>query len=242
MVLAVLAGADDDSGAALVRRWSAYDARLLTSADLSRPGWVVPDRGARESTAVVGGEPVRAADLAGVLVRVASIEGAELTRIVPADRDYCAAEMTAFLTWWLSGLPCPVVNRPTARSLAGPGWRPAGWHLTAQRLGVRSAAPRWRAGVPPDAHPGAGQPDGGGAGVGTVEVVTVVAGTVVGSPDGVLAAAAVGLARAAGVAALAVGFDPGSDPPGFLWAEPWVDVCDPDVADALLDTLLGAGR
>jgi hypothetical protein len=239
MVIAVVAHPADVASAALVRRWGAHDARLLTSADLSSPGWLVANRGGA-STAVVGGERVTADQIAGVLVRTPAIGGAELGSIVPEDRDYCAAEMTAFLTWWLAGLPIPVLNRPTALSLAGPGWRPATWQLTARRAGLRPAAPRWRAERHRDLYtdarrPAPHPPDR------RIAVVTVVGHRPVGPADPLLARQAVALACAANVVALAVAFDLESDPPGFLWAEPWVDIADPAIADALLESLVGVG-
>jgi hypothetical protein len=241
MVIAVVTHPADAASAALARRWHAHDARLLTSADLSSPGWLVSNQGEEAAMVVVGGEPVPADQIAGVLVRTPAIGSAELGVIVLEDRDYCAAEMTAFLTWWLTGLPAPVINRPTALSLAGPGWRPATWHIVAQRAGLRSAAPRWRAERQHDHYAGAGSsrrqpPDGM-----RIEVVTVVDHRPIGTADALLAQQAVALARAAAAEALAVAFDTGSDPPGFLWAEPWVNIADPAVADALLESLLRRG-
>lgn len=241
MVIAVVAHPTDTISAALARRWHAHDARLLTSADLASPGWLVSNQGEEPAVAVIGGELVRTDQIAGVLVRTPAIGSAELRVMVHGDRDYCAAEMTAFLTWWLTGLPVPVINRPTALSLAGPGWRPATWHIVAQRSGLRSAAPRWRAGRQRDHYAGARPfrhqpPDGM-----RTEVVTVVGHRPVGPVDALLARQAVALSRAADAEALAVAFDPGSDPPRFLWAEPWVDIANPAVADALLESLLQRG-
>ena len=64
------------------------------------------------------------------------VSGADqLPAIAPAARDYCAAEMTAFLSWWLSELRCPVINRPAAGCLAGPGWSVTAWRRAARRAG-----------------------------------------------------------------------------------------------------------
>jgi hypothetical protein len=239
-VLVVVARPTDEVSAALVRRWHAHDARLLTASDLSRPGWRISNRDGDAQTAVVGGERTPTHRIAGVLVRTPMISSAELSLVVREDRSYCAAEMTAFLTWWLTRLPVPVINRPTALSLAGPGWRPATWHLTAQRAGLQSAGARWRArSQDRDANVGRSRhqpPDRS-----RIEVVTVISQVAVGPADTLLARQAVALSRAAGTEAVAVAFDLGSDPPAFLWAEPWVDIAVPDVADALLESLLGLG-
>jgi hypothetical protein len=237
MVVAVVAHPADEASTALVSRWAEQDARLLTSADLRCPWWVVRDGGG-PATAVLAGEPVPEWAIEGVLVRIGSIEASELAAIAPEDREYCAAEMTAFLKWWLVGLPVPVINQPTGASLTGPGWRPATWHLVAQRLGLVSATMRWRASQERAAHADGTSQCESGAFTKHLEVVTVVANHTVVSFDKVLAGQAVLLAEAAGAAALDVAFDTGSDPPQFLWADPWVDICNPSVANALLESLV----
>jgi hypothetical protein len=237
-VIAVLAHPADVAGRWLVERWSAHDARLLTSADLSRPGWRAGEGPRWHGTAVLDGEEILAGRVQGVLVRTPAIDPAELGAVVPEDRAYCAAEMTAFLTWWLSGLECPVINRPTATSLSGPGWRPPTWHLVARRLGLVPSPWRWNVGSqrplyqdPPDA--GAFPHDHA-----DVVEVTVVGGHCLGDRADEVAGQATALARAAQAEALRVRFDCSGGRPRFRWAEPWVDVSDPLVADALLERLL----
>jgi hypothetical protein len=237
MVVAVVAHPADKASAALVGSWVEHDARLLTSADLRCPGWVVRNGGG-PATAVLAGEPVPDRAIEGVLVRIGSIEASELAAIVPEDREYCAAEMTAFLKWWLMGLPAPVINQPTAASLSGPGWRPATWHLVAQQVGLVCATRHWCANQEKAAHGDGTNQCESDAFTKHLEVVTVVSNDTVGSFDGALSDQAVLLAKAAGVAALDVAFDTGSDPPQFLWADPWVDICNPSVANALLESLV----
>jgi hypothetical protein len=74
------------------------------------------------------------------------------------------------------------------------------------------------------------------------EIVSVVADHPVGSFNRVLADQAVRLAQAAGAAALDVAFDTASDPPQFIWADPWVDVSNPSIANALLESLVDQDR
>src|SRR5688572_23214757 len=120
-MLLIIASRYDDSARALARRYG--DAAVLTPADLSRPGWRFINGNAEDSTAVAEGCSVSARSIRGVLTRLPSVTPAELPQIVPTDREYVAAEMNAFLTAWLSELPCRVINRPTALCLAGPAWR-----------------------------------------------------------------------------------------------------------------------
>src|SRR5207248_10861849 len=60
----------------------------------------------------------------------------ELSHIVPADRDYVAAEMTAALLAGLARLRCPVINPPSGSSLCGPRWHPERWSILATSLGL----------------------------------------------------------------------------------------------------------
>lgn len=135
-VLAVLGSSLDPSATVLVEAWSAAGAVLLSAEDLSRPGWAFrvaePDAG----VAVIGGERVPVSEIQAVVTRRPAVLAQELTAIEPTDRAYLAAEMNAFLVAWLSALPCPVLNRPTPRSLSGPAWTALHWAAAAAEVGV----------------------------------------------------------------------------------------------------------
>jgi hypothetical protein len=204
-VLVVLASSRDSVAARLVERWASHGAGILTSRDLSRDGWrYTPGRVAR-SVAVVGGERVRASDIEGVLVRLPYVPVDELGHIVPDDRTYVAQEMTALLTAWLSELRCRVVNQPSARCLAGPGWGAAQWRHSAASLGLRMGR----------------RADSARA--------TLVGGRVFGPAD--RWAAVRQLAEAAGVDLLELRFD---DAQRVVGIDPWPDVAHAELADALL--------
>jgi hypothetical protein len=143
MAIVVVANRFDAIARQLVARWAQHDALLLTCEDLSTAGWRYTCGGATDDAmsmaggrAVISGRALAVAEIMGVYTRTPSIFPQELTQIGPPDREYIAAEMTAFLTWWLSALPCVVVSRPTASSLAGPGWRPEEWFWAAVRAGL----------------------------------------------------------------------------------------------------------
>jgi hypothetical protein len=206
-VLVVVASSQDRVASRLVERWGADHARLMTCRDLSRPGWRYQPGKASSGVAVIGGQRVRAADIDGILVRLPYIPPAALPHIVSPDRTYVAREMTAFLTAWLSDVPCRVVNRPTAVCLAGPGWTAEQWRHTAARLGIRMLSRRRRA-----------------------HTLTVIGGAEVGFVAG--AATARRLAEAAGVDLLDVHFD---QQQRVVSVDPWPDVARPDVADVLLE-------
>jgi hypothetical protein len=157
---------------------------------------------------------------------------AELPHVVPDDRDYLAAEMTAFLRCWLSGLRCPVVNRPTPLSLSGPGWTPAHWTIAAARLGMSVRPWHHRA------APGAPEPDPTPAAVEGAVTMTVIGAQCLGDGCDALAHQARALADAAGVRWLAVRFaGPGPDA-AFLDAHATPGADTPESADTLAACLL----
>src|SRR5229473_654434 len=122
-MLVVLAHRYDQEARELVSRWSASGACLLTSADLSCKGWRHSSEESAASTALVSGRVVHVDQISGVLTLLPGVFEEELVDIVPSDRSYVAAEMTAFLLCWLSTLQCPVLNRPTPTCLSGLYWR-----------------------------------------------------------------------------------------------------------------------
>ena len=227
-MLVVVASRLDEGAAKLARRRD--DVRLLSCEDLSVAGWRHMSGASETSTAVVGGEVVPAAEIEGILVRRSRVLDWEPGRIAPKDRDYAAAEMTAFLRSWLSGLGCRVLNRPSATSLSGPGWCREEWVQMAARLGIPARPARWSL-DPPGAAP-EDEP---------AFTATVVGGRCLGAPDRVIGQRALRLARAAGVDLLAARFGETNGDVELLDADPWADVCEPEVADAILE-YLGEGR
>jgi hypothetical protein len=223
-VLVVVASRLDEGAEKLVARCA--DARVLTCEDLSVAGWRHHPGDPTISTAVIGGEVVPAAGIGGVLIRRARVLEWELDHMVPQDRAYVAAEMTAFLRSWLSDLTCPVLNRPTPNCLSGPGWCREQWVRVAARLGVPFRPVRWRVGstaeIPGD------EP---------VVTATVVGGRCLGATDRASAGWALRLARAAGVDLLDVHFGEAGTGLELLGADPWPDVSSPEVADAVLGYL-----
>lgn len=135
-MIAVLGSEIDPAARSLVDAWKDAGAVLLSARDLCTRGWVfqVPARGG--DAFVAGGTPRPAATLLGVVVRRPAVAAEELPWIAAEDRQYVATEINAFLVAWLSALPCPVLNRPTATSLCGPAWSHTHWKVAAARAGV----------------------------------------------------------------------------------------------------------
>lgn len=132
----IIASQVDEDARALLSHFPRGAARLLIPRDLSRPGWQVLSTDPATAQGVAGGSKFNSAALTGVLTLLPAIWPPELVHIARDDREYVAAEMTAFLKYWLATLPCPVINYPTAGSLAGPNWRQEQWWYTAREAGL----------------------------------------------------------------------------------------------------------
>lgn len=226
-MIVVIASRYDETARGLVARWQAHEAALLTCEDLSIPGWRYYLGSSLPSTAVVVGRAVSSGEIGGVLTRVPCVNEQELLHIVPTDRSYVAAEMTSFLLSWLSGLACPVLNRPTPTCLSGPNWRREQWIAAAARLGIpvhpmqrkitRGIASVEEASEPPSV------------------TVIVVGDRCFGPVDKALTKRARQLADAANVDLLAVEFSASEPEAFFVGANTWPDVTTDDVAGAVLD-------
>jgi hypothetical protein len=246
-VLVILANCGNRSAQLLAERWSHLGARLLTPSDLSLEGWRVAygtdDRRLdRWSTAVVGGEVVPTDQITGVLTRLPVVFEHELMTVVPEDRAYVAAEMTAFLLAWLTQLPCPVLNRPTATGLSGPNWRRERWVAVAAQLAIPCRSVRRQTHAPGDGRrSGMGEWDphlwGEVEAPPNAATVTVVGNRVIGNVHPSLRRSARRLAERAGAQLLAVRFEGAAEGARLIGVDPLPDLLPEEVADAMLDYL-----
>jgi hypothetical protein len=227
-MLVILANRQDEAAMWLAERWKPHGAALLTSADLSTMGWRFHLPSSGNSRAIISGQQVAVNDITGVLTRMPSVYEQELGHVIPGDRQYVASEMTAFLLAWLSNLTCPVLNRPVPNCLAGPNWRSEQWvHLAAQlSIPVRPVQRK----IPGSSDGPSQQPNC---------KVIVVGDRCFGNASPTVFARARLLAKTAGVDLLAAHFT-GPEPEGQLVsASVWPDLTSPEVADAVLQHLLG---
>jgi hypothetical protein len=230
-MIVILASRHDAVAASLAARWSAEDVALATPEGLSAAGWRHYPGSPESSSAPLGGREVGECDVTGVLSRVWGVGEFDLPHIVPEDRAYVSQEMTAFITSWLYGLPCPVLNRPTPTCLTGINWREEEWTHRAARLGIPVRAVRRRIALGAEAE----QPTTNGP----ATVVTVVGRGCVGAADETLKTHARNLAAAAGTELLDVHFDGAGPEAVFLGVGLWPDVTVPEIADAILEHLKG---
>jgi hypothetical protein len=231
-MLLIVAHRGDADAAALLHRWGAHDAHLLSCEDLSIAGWCCRLRDSGASTAVVGGHVVGIEQISAVLTLLPCVTADQVIHIVPADRAYVAAEMTAFLVWWLSELVCPVLNRPSPGCLMGPNWRPQQWAHAAALAGIPVRPVHRRVALSADSAPDCAEV--------AATTVTVIGGRCLGEADRMLAMYARRLAAVAGVDMLAAHFDGPDARARLLGADLRPDISSPAIADAILGTLVGS--
>jgi hypothetical protein len=178
--------------------------------------------------AVIGGRIVAPELISGVLTCVSAISENELDHVVPEDRAYVAAEMTALMVSWLSGLTCPIMNRPTPGCLMGPAWHPAQWVHAASALGIPARPVCRRVRRAAEAARTSSE---------ELTAVTVVGEAHFGEADPILGEYSRRLAKAAGVDLLTTYFTGRGSHARLVAAELMVDIAHPEIGDAILAQL-----
>jgi hypothetical protein len=233
-VILILASAWDEVAQALVRRWGAK-AALLTPVDLSREGWRWQPGIRARNVAAIQRELVETSLITGVFTRLPAVSSKEIPHIIAHDREYVAAEMHAFLFAWLSGLPCPVVNRPSAYCLAGPYWKHEQWLHTAGQLGI-------------DVEPAHRKITCGTLSrsrdvlLDNVTAITIAGNHHMGSCDPVLVGQARQVTAAAGITFSTILFRKAGATSKFLGVNLWPDVANPVIADLLFRVIQEQSR
>jgi hypothetical protein len=190
-------------------------------------GWTQRLRVMNDSAGVIERNLVSQREISGVLTRLPCVFEAELTDIVPQDRSYVAAEMTAFLLFWLSQLTCPVLNRPTPTNLSGPNWRREKWVRVAAQAGIPVQPVRRHA-----ALTGCRTEEDT---LLTTSTLTVIGDRIFGESASRLHQQALCLAQLAGVDLLEVHFSGPDGGARFVSADVFPSLSDDRVADAVLE-------
>lgn len=228
-MILIFANRYDPSSVSLATRWTTHNAHILTCDDLSVAGWRHDLQSSAASAAVVGGRVIPVQEIKGVLIRWPGVFAQELTQITPADRDYVAREMMAFLVSWFSTLKCPVINQPTPVNLTGPAWRQEQWVHVAAQIGM----PVQKAQLDVVLRLDNVEP---GLPLTTIDV-TVVGDQCFGDVDETLRKQSLRLARVAGVSLLNVSFT-GPEANAFFVRADLMPTLSVETEDAVLELLL----
>ena len=222
----LMASERDEQARALAARYARDGLRMLVPADLSRRGWRWRSADPHTGVAVINEEPLLPDDIDGVITRLPWVLRYDLPDIQAREQEYVATEINAFLLIWLVSLRCPLLNRPSAQCLSGPGWHPHRWVNKAHELGIRAQPVRQNVSLP--ARPGIAEAEPPDA-----VNLTVVGAKVIGNAAAVLKRNALRLAAAANVQLLCVRFSTAGRDAILLGASLWPDLSDPDVGEAV---------
>jgi hypothetical protein len=96
----------------------------------------VHDAGVHTLVELAGGVVVDSDEIDGVINRVCSPPDLAWRHASTEEYQYATSELQAFMLSWLSGLQCPVRNRPDAQCLAGPSPHPTVAFVEAARCGL----------------------------------------------------------------------------------------------------------
>ncbi len=225
-MLILMASARDEQARALATRYARDGLRLLVPADLSRPGWRWRSAAPRSAVGSINAERLLPDDIDGVITRLPWVSQCDVPDIQACEQEYVAAEINAFLLAWLVSLRCPLLNRPSAQCLSGPGWRPEKWVSKAFEVGI--PAHPMHQNVAFSVPPALAETEPRDA-----VTLTVVGSTVVGTADAALKRHARRLAVAASVELLCVRFNSAARDAILLGASLWPDLDDPDVGEAI---------
>ena len=231
-MLVILASRHDAVAQSLAARWSEEDVALLTPEGFSVSGWRHYPGSPESSTSTLDGREVCERDVTGVLSRLWGVGEFDLPHIVPEDRAYVGMEMSAFITSWLYGLPCPVINRPTPECPTGLNWREEEWTHRAARLGIPVRRMRMHLALDAEPEPPPTKAE-------SRSFVTVVGRRCLGAAHESLKSHALKLAAATGTDLMDVYFSGDGEDASFLGVGLWPDVSAPPVADAILEHLKG---
>jgi hypothetical protein len=104
--------------------------------DLCAPGWRYMVGAPEHARARACGRTIEVGRIAAVLCRIGRLSAADMETVHADDREFAAAETTAFLRAWLAQFHGVRCNEPTWMSLAGPRWHPLQWSRLVTELGI----------------------------------------------------------------------------------------------------------
>lgn len=139
-MILILAAWRDAANEAFAAELAPAQTTVLTYTDLACASSCLCDPGFDCSTLTLADRQLRVDAISAVVNLLPAVLPDALTVYAPEERDYQAAEMHAWLAFFLSSLDCPVVNRPTPLSLSGPAPSPLAWLALARAAGIPLAA------------------------------------------------------------------------------------------------------
>jgi hypothetical protein len=135
-VILVLAEARDEHNAALAGSFGPARAAVVTPLDLAAEPSALHHPRFHDSWITAQDAHVPVGEIEAVITLIAAINPSSLACYDESEREYQAAELHAWLTFFLASLRCRVINPPSPLSLSGPVLAPFGWRRLAEQCGI----------------------------------------------------------------------------------------------------------
>jgi hypothetical protein len=135
MILVLASAADSNAVAFAQELASTAVASILTCCNLAEGPAVLRYPSFCASSLTIEGRKVEIGEIDGVINLLPAVLPDEMFFYSKDEWEYQAAEFRAMLTFFLSELPCPVVNRATSQALNGPCASSIAWRFFAERSG-----------------------------------------------------------------------------------------------------------
>ncbi len=216
----------DDAAGEFFKLFPAGKACLFTSQNLSSKGISAYSHEFDKSCITADGNILPVKSITGVVTLIPAIFSWELIQIKKEDREYVAAEMTAFMIYFLSCLKCPKLNPPSPSCLSGFNWRHEHWIKKAFELKI----PVQPIEINSREEIKNNYPNG------KLITITIIGDQYCGTDDQLLIAYAFRLAKHTGIELLQVNFiEYSNDEIYFLSASQFPDIDDNSVRKAIVD-------
>jgi hypothetical protein len=139
MILVLASAVNEDARTFASELACVTAASVLTCRDLAEEPSDFRHPDFHASSLTVAGRKIAVQEIDGIVNLLPTVLPDELFFYPPEEREYQAAEFQALLTFFLSALACPVVNRPSPQSLNGPCSSAIAWRCFARREGLAVA-------------------------------------------------------------------------------------------------------
>jgi hypothetical protein len=135
-VILVIAEPGDQDAALLVAELAPRPAAAVSIVDFAAAPSCLYHPDFEASTVTVAGRSLPVRDIRAVVNALPAVLPGSLSVYEIEEREYQAAELHAWLSYFLSALSCPVINRPSTLSLGGPARGALGWLHLARAAGI----------------------------------------------------------------------------------------------------------
>jgi hypothetical protein len=135
-VILVIAEPGDQGAASLAAELAPLPAAAVSMVDFAAAPSCLHHPDFEASTVTVAGRSLPVREIRAVVNALPAVLPGSLSVYEIEEREYQAAELHAWLSYFLSALRCPVINRPSALSLGGPVRGALGWLHLARAAGI----------------------------------------------------------------------------------------------------------